>query len=180
MKPRARAIPRLLRAACGFAIPAALTLAAALATPATFPDPDHPHPDDLIPVANPAQRFITVDVTLDSRQQPLAAYQFELTASLPGGRARIVGVEGGEHALMTDPPFVDPIIQQQGAERVIVAWFNTAEADDLPVGKHRIATIHLMLEGDAAPNFTTELTVAATAGGQRIDADLSVQQGPSP
>src|SRR5690606_36401299 len=36
-------------------------------------------------------RFVAIDVTLDTEREPLAAYQFELTADQPG--VRIVGLE---------------------------------------------------------------------------------------
>ena len=57
--------------------------------------------------ADPAPvRFEAVDVYVDSGDEPLAAYQFELVD--PTGASLIVGVEGGEHAAFAAPPTTTP------------------------------------------------------------------------
>jgi len=47
-------------------------------------------------------RFQTVDIFVDSNEQPLAAYQLEMVAE--SGEVRIAGIEGGEHAAFKSPP----------------------------------------------------------------------------
>ena len=73
-------------------------------------------------------RFGAVDIYVDSGSTPLAAYQLEFAAT--NGVAKIVGIEGGEHAAFRQPPFYDPKAIQH--ERVIIASFSTAPATDLP------------------------------------------------
>ena len=63
------------------------------------------------PESTPA-RFTTVDIIVDAGAESLAAYQIEITAR---GDAKIVGVEGGDHAAFKAPPHYDPAaLQEQG------------------------------------------------------------------
>jgi len=110
--------------------------------------------------------FRAVEVFVDSTNKPLAAYQLEFTAS--GGGAKIVGIEGGEHAAFKEAPFYDPKAMQH--ERVIIGAFSTAAADQLPSGKTRVATIHLQTIGSEPLRFQVRLTAVATAGGKKIPA----------
>ena len=114
-------------------------------------------------------RFATVDLVIDTQDQPLAAYQLDFRAT--GGQVKIVSIEGGEHEAYRDAPYYDPIAIQQ--ERVVLAGFNTAEGEKLPTGKTRIATIHVRIIGDAAPKFDVKLTVAATVDGKEIPATVT-------
>ena len=107
----------------------------------------------------------------DSGEVPLGAYQFEL--SDPAGSIKIVGVEGGEHAAFAEPPYYDPEALQN--ERIIIAAFNTG--DDLPVGNTRVATVHVRVAGQADPDYTVNLAVAADADGEEIPATVSISQG---
>lgn len=109
-------------------------------------------------------RFRTVDITLDSGDQALAAYQVAFTAT--GGNAKIVGIEGGEHPAFKEPPFYDPKAMQ--GERVIIGAFSTNAADKLPAGKTRVATIHLQTTGDSMPRYEVQVKAAATVGGKKI------------
>ena len=117
-------------------------------------------------------RFSAVDIYVDSKSAPLAAYQIEFSAT--NGVAKIVGIEGGDSAAFHEPPFYDAKAIQH--ERVIIAAFNTAAADKLPSGKTRIATIHLQIVGDAPPQFELKLQVAANPDGNRISADASFEE----
>src|SRR4030095_1590218 len=84
-------------------------------------------------------RFETVDVFVDTTDKSLAAYQLEFfTAS---GDVKIAGIEGGAHPAFATPPYYDPKAMQQ--DRVILAAFTTDDAAALPVGRIRVATIHL-------------------------------------
>lgn len=117
-------------------------------------------------------RFSAVDIYIDSKSAPLAAYQIEFSAT--NGVAKIVGIEGGDSGAFHEPPFYDAKAIQH--ERVIIAAFNTAAADKLPAGKTRIATIHLQIIGDESPQYELKLQVAANPDGNRISADASFEE----
>ena len=117
-------------------------------------------------------RFSAVDIYVDSKNAPLAAYQIEFSAT--NGVAKIVGIEGGDSAAFHEPPFYDAKAIQH--ERVIIAGFNTGAADKLPSGKTRIATIHLQIVGNEAPQFQLTLQAAANPDGNRISADASFEE----
>ncbi len=119
-----------------------------------------------------AVRFCAVDVYVDSGSTPLAAYQLEF--SVAGGAAKIVGIEGGEHPAFAEPPYYDPKAMQH--EKVIIAAFNTAPANQLPKGKTRVATIHLQTAGTAELQYEFKLQAAADASGNRIRAEISVNE----
>ncbi len=122
-------------------------------------------------------RFRALDIYVDSGAEPLAAYQLDITAGNAGdGAVRVVGIEGGEHTAFADPPYYDPKAMQ--SDRVIIADFNTANADHLPSGRTRIATIHLQITGDIEPKFDAKLIVAATIDGRAIPGQLDWVLGP--
>ena len=121
----------------------------------------------------PQPSFGWVDVYIDSEDAPLAAYQFELAAE--SGDFKIVGIEGGEHAAFSAPPYYDPAALQH--DRVIIAAFSTA--DELPTGRTRVVRVHVMVEGDA-PQYVATLAVAATADGSRIPVSIQLEEGNLP
>jgi len=121
---------------------------------------------------NQTVRFQAVDIFVDSKEVPLAAYQ--LAFSVKSGDARVVGVEGGEHPAFKDAPFYDPKAIQQ--ERVIVAAFNTAASDKLPSGKTRVATIHLQILSEPPPQYALTLQAAATVDGGKIAAEVTFEE----
>jgi hypothetical protein len=121
-------------------------------------------------------RFCAVDIYVDSGSTPLAAYQLEFAAT--NGVARIVGIEGGEHAAFRQPPFYDPKAIQH--ERVIIASFSTASAAELPAGKTRIATIHYQSTDTDAPRFELKLQTAGDAQGNQIAAQASFTERKTP
>jgi len=116
-------------------------------------------------------RFSAVDIYVDSKNAPLAAYQIEFFAT--NGIAKIVGIEGGD-SVFREPPFYDTKAIQH--DRVIIAAFNTASADKLPASKIRIATIHLQIVGDRPPQFQLKLQVAANPDGNKISADATFEE----
>ena len=116
-------------------------------------------------------RFLAVDVFVDSQAKPLAAYQLEFTAS---AGAKIVGLEGGEHAAFKEAPFYDPKAIQH--ERVIFGAFSLAKADQLPTGKTRVATIHLQASGDRPLRLEVQVKTAATVAGRKIAVQASAQE----
>ena len=116
--------------------------------------------------------FRAADIFLDSKDQPLAAYQFEF--SVIGGDARIVSIEGGEGPAFSEPPFYDPRAMQH--ERVILAAFSTNAVAQLPTGKTRVATIHFQIHRAAEPEFQLTLQAAADSNGNRIPAETSAEE----
>jgi hypothetical protein len=126
------------------------------------------HAQDNVPSPQPV-RFRALDVFVDSGDKPLAAYQLEVSAA--DGDTKVAGIEGGEHPAFKQPPFYDPKAIQQ--ERVILAAFNTAAADQLPTGKTRVATLHFQTRGDQPPQYTLKLATAASVDGQQINVSAS-------
>jgi len=121
----------------------------------------------------PKVRFVWLPVYVDSADMPLAAYQFELKATK--GDVTIVGVEGGQHPAYKKPPYYDPAVLKK-ENRIIIAAFNIG--NDLPAGKNRVASIHLMIEGEIEPEYKLDLTVAADPNGKKIpNAKIDLQKG---
>lgn len=134
-------------------------------------------PDDQ--PADPAVRFIAVDVLIDSGTNPLAAYQFEFNAAFPEnhpGTVKIVGIEGGSHNAYAQPPYYDPAALAH--DRVIIAAFNTSALDNLPTASTRIARLHLQVVG--SPRFIVKLIVATDPAGNDIHATITAAPGESP
>jgi hypothetical protein len=126
---------------------------------------------DVVGDTKQISRFEPVYVYIDSGQEQLAAYQFELRAVK--GNVKIVGVEGGEHKAFSEPPYYDPAALMNN--RIIIAAFNTGE--DLPTGWTRAATIHFQIIGDVEPEYEIKLAVAADGSGRRIPAKTSIEKG---
>ena len=122
-------------------------------------------------IVQPSVRFAPLHIYLDSGNQPLAAFQFELEAT--AGQIKIVGVEGGRHAAFKEAPYYDPAALTN--DRIIIAAFNTGQ--DLPTGRTRITTIHLQIIGDAEPEYELKLTIAADAEGREIPAKVAFEKG---
>jgi len=116
--------------------------------------------------------FRAVDIFVDSKDKPLAAYQLEFTAT--NGNARIVGIEGGGHPALAQPPFYDPKAMQH--ERVIIATFSMEAAEKLPTGRIRVATIHIQTRGATELALETRLQTAAGADGRKIAAEASSEE----
>lgn len=117
-----------------------------------------------------ANRFAAYDLVVDTADWPLAAWQVELQCRQPA--AQIVGIEGGDHTAFADPPHYDPRAMNQ--QRVILAAFSTAE--ELPLGRIRIARVHVQIPGPQPCEFDIRLVVIATLGGEPIDASVSLQE----
>jgi hypothetical protein len=117
-------------------------------------------------------RFAVVDVLIDSAV-PLAAWQFELGERR--GAMQVVGIEGGDNASFGDPPYYDrAAVERAAAERIIVADFSLSSPAGLPVGRTRVATVHVRLAGNAAPDYDVRLVAAGAADGRPIDAKISL------
>jgi hypothetical protein len=121
--------------------------------------------------------FTFVDVFIDPQGKPLAAYQFELRTT--AGDARLVGIEGGEHAAFAHPPYPDPKALLN--DRIVIAAFNTAPADRLPSGKTRVARLMVRAgAGNERPTYDVKLQVAASAEGKPLEAVISISEGAAP
>ncbi|MBN2315074.1 MAG: hypothetical protein JXM79_14185 [Sedimentisphaerales bacterium] len=118
-----------------------------------------------------AVHFSPLHIYIDSGNQSLAAYQFELKAT--AGQIKIVGVEGGEHKAFKEAPYYDPAALAN--DRIIIAAFNTGR--ELPKERTRIATIHLQITGDVEPEYELKLVVAADEHGKDIPAKISYEKG---
>lgn len=127
----------------------------------------------LSPVATAQDvRFAAVDIFLDS-PEPVAAWQFELADR--HGTMKVVGVEQGESPAFERVPYYDREAVRRGtADRIIVADYSLADAGELPTGRSRIATIHLMLSGDRDADFNLQLVTATTYDGEAMDARISL------
>jgi hypothetical protein len=133
-------------AACGLAVAQSLS---------TSPAPDRVAP------ATTSSHFTAVDIFLDPKGAPLAAYQLEFAAD--PSRVKLVGVEGGENTAFKQPPYYDPAALTHS--RIILAALNPAGADHLPAGRSRVARLHLEITGGASaprPEFSAKLIVAAS------------------
>lgn len=129
--------------------------------------------DDPVAIVESEPRFGWVDVFIDSGEAALAAYQFELSAE--AGDVRIVGIEGGGHEAFAAPPYYDERAMQH--DHVIVGAFNTGEATALPVGRVRVARIHVRVEGDRPAEYVARLQTAGDVHGEKLDVQLIIEEG---
>jgi hypothetical protein len=119
-----------------------------------------------------AARFAVVDVYVDTTV-PLAAWQFELHER--HGEMQVVGVESGDSRAYTEAPYYDRAAVNRGAaDRIIVASFSLRPAAELPVGRARVATVHVRLTGDVLPDYQLQLVAAGAADGRPIDAKITL------
>ncbi len=119
----------------------------------------------------PAQepRFTHVDLYVDSGAAALHAWQLRL--SDPSGRAKVVGVEGGQDPAWQHPPYHDPEALQRG-EIVLAAY----SLDGGPSGRQRVARVHLAIDGAADVDFLLVLQTAASAEGALPGARATIAQ----
>lgn len=115
-------------------------------------------------------RFTAVDVFIDPRGQPLAAYQLEFTAET--GRISLVGVEAGESGPYAKrPPYYDAAAL--AGHRIILGDYTLDSA--APKTKTRVARLMLEVRGDPVPQYVTKLMTAADANGKPIAAEISLK-----
>ncbi|MDE0036950.1 MAG: hypothetical protein OXU77_05210 [Gammaproteobacteria bacterium] len=124
-------------------------------------------------LAEAKARFVPVEVFLDS-PQPVAAWQFELKDR--NASMKVVGVENGGSDVFQRAPYYDREAVTRGdAGRIVVADYSLADESELPSGRVRVATLHLMLDGNA--DFDLNLIAATTADGRPIEtATVSLQE----
>ena len=124
-------------------------------------------------VADAPIRFTSVDVYINAAE-PMAAWQLEFSAT--SGAMQVVGVENGESNAFDGAPYYDREAVENGrADRIVVADYSLVDEDQLPSGRVRVTTLHLMLTGEEAPEFDTRLIVATNENGTRINAEISFE-----
>jgi hypothetical protein len=117
-------------------------------------------------------RFIPLEVQLDS-SEPVAAWQFELEDR--EAATKVVGVENGGHPAFPRAPYYDRAAVARGdTSRIVVADYSLAEEELLPVGRFRLATLHLMVRGK--PDFEVRLVTATAPDGEAIAASISLAE----
>ena len=117
-------------------------------------------------------RFVPIEVYLDS-PLPVAAWQFEVSAR--NGEMKLVGIEGGSSEHFRGAPFYDrEILRGSQTDKILVADYSLADEALLPIGRFRIATLHLMLHGEA--DLDAALMVTTTREGEPINASLELVQ----
>ena len=122
-----------------------------------------------------APRFVPVEVYLES-PEPVAAWQFELADR--AGAMQVVGIERGGHDAFPRAPYYDrDALTGDTAPRIVVADYSLVLESALPRGRFRVATLHVMLDGE--PDFALRLVTATTAGGVPIDAAIALGDSPA-
>ncbi len=121
-------------------------------------------------------RFAVLDIYVEAQGEPLAAYQLEISTT--NSLVRISGIEGGEHAAFQNPPYYDPKAMQ--TNRVILAAFSKDSVDKLPVTKTRVASIHYLVTGQSAPEFSIKLITAGTSSAKKIKAEATFIERKTP
>jgi hypothetical protein len=113
--------------------------------------------------------FMPLDIYIDSGDEPLAAYQFELRYD--SWAYSIAGIEGGEGAL-SEAPYYDP--RGMDAGRIVIASFTTERTP--PAGRVRVATVHIAVDEDvtADEDFAVILVVAAGPEEQPVRAEIEI------
>lgn len=118
-------------------------------------------------------RFTSIDIYIDS-PAPVAAWQFELNDT--NGTMKVVGVENGASNAFDGTPYYDREAVQLGtADRIVVADYSLNANNELPSGRFRITTLHLMLTGTYEPEFNLSLITANTRDGEVINASIHLE-----
>lgn len=127
-------------------------------------------PDD-----TPAPHFVPVEVYLES-PEPVAAWQFEFADR--AGAMKVVGIERGGHDAFPRAPYYDRDALANGtASRIVVADYSLVAESALPRGRVRLATLHLMLEGE--PDFVLRLVTATAPDGAPVAASIALGDSPA-
>ena len=123
-----------------------------------------------VPAQAQELQFKTIDIFIDSRAEPLAAYQLEFKSA----GSKIVGIEGGDHPAFREQAHYDSKALRQ--HRVILAAFTTTPATQLPTRPTRVATIHMQKDAKSDITPTVVLLVAGNDKGQRISAEVTLRE----
>ena len=115
--------------------------------------------------------FGTIVVTLDPQGAELAGWQ--LRADFGKSDARIVGIEGGEHAAFAEPPHYDPEALNTG--EIILAALSSHE--ELPTGATVVAVIHVEHDRSGLPPLEISEVVAVGADGNEVQVTVDQENG---
>ena len=126
------------------------------------------------------RKFRSVPIFIDTGDVPLAAYQVEVAGTMGTmGKLKIISVGNGDAPAFADPPMPElageaapfhdeAAVSGEDSERIVLADFSLADADALPHGVTRVATVELVLIGEGEPRLTARLIVAADPEGKPI------------
>jgi hypothetical protein len=106
--------------------------------------------------------FKTVDLSVESKKNALAAYQIDIRYDKK--KIKIVGLEGGVEGF-EKPPFYDRAGLDGG--HIIIASFVDNDTN-AKKGKTRVARLHLQTKGCPPYELKTEPMAAAKPGGKGI------------
>lgn len=127
------------------------------------------------PLAGPT--FVSVRIAIDPRGEPLAAYQVELDTA--GADFLVVGIEPGDVPAYPREPYYDLNANQRNTDRLILANYSVADADDLPRDPVVVVTVNLALVGsypaDDLPPLALKLTACYGPDGKKINAQASYE-----
>ncbi|MYE13703.1 MAG: hypothetical protein F4X99_19015 [Gammaproteobacteria bacterium] len=88
-----------------------------------------------------------------------------------------MGIERGGHDAFPRAPYYDRDALADGtAPRIVVADYSLVLESALPRGRFRLATLHLMLEGE--PDYALRLVTATAPDGAPIDASIALGDSP--
>ena len=112
--------------------------------------------------------FRTVEISVDSKANSLAAYQIDIRYNKE--KIKIVGLEGGSDGFK-NPPFYDRAGLEGG--HIIIAAFVD---DDMQAkkGNSRVARLHLQTTGCTPFDLKAESMAAAKPGGKEIPVEVEV------
>ncbi len=128
-------------------------------------------------------QYQSVPVYIETGGQPLAAYQVEVVGSMGRmGAVKVVGIGNGDAAAFAEPPIPtlgpagvplhDATAVERGSERIVLAAFSLADADSLPSGIVKVATVEYQLIGEGEPRkdvrFAARLIAAGDAEGRPL------------
>lgn len=121
--------------------------------------------------ADRRSRFMAVDIEIDPKGKPLAAWQIEFAAET--GQVTLVGVENGDHpAYAARPPYYDPAAL--AGNRILLADYTLNP--NPPKQKFRAARLMLEIKGDVEPQFVAKLIAAADDQTKAIDAQVTAKK----
>jgi hypothetical protein len=119
-----------------------------------------------------AAEFAVFDIFLDTKGEPLAAYQ--LKVSDKNAAVKIISVEGGEHLSFAAAPKFDPKAIQRDV--IKLAAISLDGSEKLPTSRVRIASLHVEVGLGLTPDWSAIVERAGRVGGEKIDATISISK----
>jgi hypothetical protein len=116
--------------------------------------------------------FAVFDVYVDAGRESLAAYQLKISDD--AAAVKIVSVEGGEHASFAEAPKFDEKAMQRDV--IKIAAFSLDAKKKLPVGRVRVASLHVEIGPGLIPEWKAVVEAAARPGGGKIKAEVSISK----